>query len=126
MAPIGTLVGMTEATGHAVAFTIGPKGRSVLPVAIRRAAHFEEGTEVVAIALGEGRVLLETVEAVRQRVWAGAPDPEVGRAEATADVRRMRDEDVAVSDGAAARRSAPLTSDHAEDRGAALLAKLGL
>lgn len=126
MAPTGKMVGMTEAIGHAVAFTIGPKGRSVLPVAVRRAAHLEEGTEVVAIALGEGRVLLETVDAVRQRVWAGAPDAEVGGPEATDDVRRMRREDVVVSDAAAARRSAPRTSDRAENRGAALLAKLGL
>lgn len=126
VAPIGKMKAMTEELRHAVAFTIGPKGRSVLPAAIRRAAHLEEGTEVVAIALGEGRVLLETVDAVRRRVWAGAPDPEVGGAEATADARRMRDEDVAVSDAAASRRGAPRTSDRAEDHGAALLAKLGL
>lgn len=119
------MVSMSDAVGHAFAFNIGPKGRSVLPAAVRRAAHFEEGTQVVAIALGEGRVLLETVDAVRQRVWDGAPAATDGSSDAAADVRRMREDDIAISDAAAARRSAT-PSDGGEDRGAALLAKLGL
>ncbi len=116
---------MSDVLGHAVAFNIGPKGRSVLPAVVRRAAQMEEGTEVVAIALGKGRLLLETVDAVRERVWAGAPDPEAAN-DATVEVRRMRDVDTAISDAAAARHSSEQASASAEDRGAALLAKLGL
>lgn len=118
--------GMTDVLGHAFAFNIGPKGRSVLPAAVRRAAHLEEGTQVVAIALGEGRVLLETVDSVRQRVWDGAPSSQGEVGDATADVRRLRQEDIAVSDAAAARRSAAPAGGGSEDRAAALLAKLGL
>lgn len=120
-----TLGAMSDVAGQAVAFQIGPKGRSVLPVSIRRAAGFVEGTEVVAVVLGEGRVLLETVDAVRQRVWAGAPDPAAAD-DSTTDVRRMREDDVAVSDAAAVRRSASPESGGSDDRGAALLARLGL
>ena len=115
---------MTDVAGQAVAFQIGPKGRSVLPVAVRRAAGFEEGSDVVAVALGKGRVLLETVDAVRERVWAGAPDQDTS-VDSVADVRRMRQEDTAISDKAAARR-ASAGSSASDERGAALLSRLGL
>jgi bifunctional DNA-binding transcriptional regulator/antitoxin component of YhaV-PrlF toxin-antitoxin module len=115
---------MSDAPGIAVAFHLGPKGRSVLPVAVRRAAGLEEGTELVATALGDGRVLLETVDAVRQRVWAGAPALE-SEPDAAADVRRMRQEDIAVSDAAASRRATHRATSTA-DPGATLLSKLGL
>lgn len=62
------------------------------------------------------------VTAVRKRVWAGAPDACV---DPVADVRRMRQEDIAISDEAAARRSAS-GSSIPDDSGAALLAQLGL
>ena len=120
---------MMDVAGRAVAFQIGPKGRSVLPVAVRRAAGLEEGSDVVAIALGKGRVLLETVDAVRERVWAGAPHPDTS-ADSVADVRKMRQEDTAISDKAAVRRSVANsgTSDShtSDERGAALLSRLGL
>lgn len=118
------MVPMTDDAGHAVAFQIGPKGRFVLPVAVRRAAGLEEGSDVVAIALGKGRVLLETGEAVRERVWAGAPDPDA-TADSVADVRRMRQQDTAISDKAAVRRSVA-DSGTSDERGAALLSRLGL
>lgn len=122
---------MSDVAGHAVVFQIGPKGRSVLPVAVRRASGLEEGSEVVATSLGKGRVLLETVEAVRERVWAGAPDPDAS-VDSVADVRRMRREDIAISDEAAARRSVAGSSTPDEssstpdENGAALLSRLGL
>mgnify|MGYP003565212611 FL=1 len=124
VAPPGTVVPMTDVAGHAVAFQIGPKGRSVLPVAVRRAAGLEEGSDVVAIALGKGRVLLETVDAVRERVWAGAPEPDTS-VDSVADVRRMRQDDTAISDKAAVRRSSA-GSSASDERGAALLSRLGL
>ena len=124
VAPSGTVAPMTDGAGQAVAFQIGPKGRSVLPVAVRRAAGFEEGSDVVAVALGKGRVLLETVDAVRERVWAGAPDQDTS-VDSVADVRQMRQEDTAISDKAAARRSSA-GSSASDERGAALLSRLGL
>ena len=54
-------------------FHVGAKGRVVLPAALRRAAHIEEGAELVARLVGEGQLLLETKDAVRARVWGAAP-----------------------------------------------------
>jgi len=107
-----------------MSFNIGPKGRSVIPAAVRREAGLHEGDEVVAIAVGQGRVLIETVAAMRQFVWDGAPQP--GDANATEDVRAMRLEDIAISDAAAERRGATVSETDSAARGAALLAKLGL
>lgn len=118
------MVGMAQ-SAHAFSFNIGPKGRSVIPASVRREAGFAEGDEVVAIALGHGRVLLETAAAVRQRVWDAAPQGAAGNV--SEDVRRMRLDDVAVSDAAAARRTGDEVGDEqSAARGAALLAKLGL
>lgn len=105
-------------------FQVGPKGRAVIPVGVRRLAGIGEGAQLYAVVLGEGRVLIETLDAVRQRVWDGAGQQDALPAAAD-DVRQARLEDVAVSDEAAARRSA--TGDSESDaRGAALLAELGL
>ena len=109
--------GMTIAS---LPFSVGPKGRVVLPVAVRRAAGMDEGAEVVARVDGEGRVVLETVAAVRARVWAAAPDVQY---DAVADVRLLRDEDHRLSDEASDRRRAATS---AGDAGRALLDHLGL
>lgn len=101
-------------------FAIGPKGRVVLPVAVRRAAGMDEGAEVVATVDGEGRVVLETVAAVRARVWSAAPDIQY---DAVADVRLMRDADEAAARAASTRRS---TSRSSGDAGRDLLDHLGL
>ena len=101
-------------------FSVGPKGRVVLPVAVRRAAGMDEGAEVVATVDGEGRVILETVAAVRARVWAAAPDV---RYHAVDDVRRMRSDDSEAADEASARRRSTSTTP---DPGPALLDHLGL
>ena len=116
---------MVYMAGHtyASAFQIGPKGRVVIPVATRRAANLAEGDEVVAIALGEGRVLIQTVDAVRQRVWRAAP---TAAPNPTKDVRQMRLEDNAVADVASARRRATGSAEEGRARDEALLAELGL
>lgn len=101
-------------------FTVGPKGRLVLPVAVRRAARMDEGAEVVASVDGEGRVVLETVASVRSRVWSAAPDISFHGAD---DVRQLRSEDQAIADAASARRR---TAAASPDAGAALLDHLGL
>lgn len=105
-------------------FSIGVKGRVVLPVAIRRAAHIGEGEQVVARPDGEGRIVIETVASIRARVWAAAPQP--GGLDVTEDVRTMRGEDDQVSDEAAARRGDAGSDVDSATAGAKLLAHLGL
>jgi len=111
-------------------FHVGAKGRVVLPAAVRRAARIAEGDQVVARPEGEGRVVIETVRSIRERVWGAAPDP--SGLDSTTEVRAMRAEDNIVSDQAFARRSAAdgTAADRTEVEsaaaGAALLARLGL
>lgn len=108
-------------------FQLGAKGRAVLPAAVRRAAHIPEGAIVIAHSEGVGRIVIETTDAIRARVWRAAP--ESTGVDATVNVRAMRDEDVRRSDEAADRRSAAAagTTDAASDEaGARLLAHLGL
>lgn len=106
-------------------FHVGAKGRVVLPAAVRRAANITEGAEVVARPEGEGRVVIETVHSIRERVWGAAPD--ASGLDTTADVRALREEDNHVSDAAFARRAAASGSEtDSAAAGAALLARLGL
>lgn len=106
-------------------FRVGAKGRVVLPAAVRRAANIAEGAEVVARPEGEGRVVIETVHSIRERVWGAAPD--ASGLDTTTDVRAMRDDDNHVSDDAFARRVAIGVSEtESAAAGAALLARLGL
>lgn len=99
---------------------LGAKGRLVLPVAVRRAARIDEGTELIARHVSDGQILLETRDAVRSRVWDAAPEPH--ELDTSADVRELRSDDARQ---AAARqtRSAAATPDLV---GAALLERLGL
>jgi AbrB family looped-hinge helix DNA binding protein len=107
------------------AFRVGPKGRIVLPSAVRRAARIEEGAEVVARLLGEGQLLIETKDAVRARVWGAAPEP--AGLDTTADVRALRSEDIAlVAKNAARQAELSSTEQDSDAAGAALLAHLGL
>ncbi len=104
---------------------VGAKGRVVLPAAVRRAANITEGAEVVARPAGEGRVVIETVDSIRERVWGAAPD--ATGLDTTTDVRAMRDDDNHVSDAAFARRAPNLgTETESAAAGAALLDRLGL
>ncbi len=89
-------------------FRIGPKGRVVLPAAVRRAAHVEVGRDVVARPDGDGRFVIESVEAIRRRVWAAAPVPT--GLDATEDVRALREDDNRVADENWARRGADAAS----------------
>lgn len=112
-------VGTTAST----VFLLGPKGRVVIPVAVRRAAGLEEGAQVVAHAEGTGRIVVETPDAIRDRIWDAAP--EATGLDATADIRAMREEDNRVSDAIANARSQAGDSGSGA-RGAALLEHLGL
>jgi len=106
-------------------FHVGAKGRVVLPAAVRRAAHVEEGAEVGARPDGEGRVVIETVASVRERIWNAAPQPT--GADTVADLRELRDADQALSEANMARQARELGSEQdSAVAGAALLAHLGL
>jgi AbrB family looped-hinge helix DNA binding protein len=50
-----------------VAISVGPKGRIVIPIEIRRQLGLDEGSELVAMVAGDG-VLLIPREAVKRRL----------------------------------------------------------
>ncbi len=90
---------MTSASPlSSAAFRVGGKGRVVVPAAVRRAAGIDQGAEVVARADGQGRMVIETVESIKARVLASAPEPS----------------------------GLDVVADDSEAAGAALLAHLGL
>jgi bifunctional DNA-binding transcriptional regulator/antitoxin component of YhaV-PrlF toxin-antitoxin module len=111
-------------TSPSLRAVIGAKGRTVLPADVRKAAGFAEGTEVIAHAEGRGRVVVETPDAIRDRIWAASP-PQTG-IDATQDIRAARDEDSRLSDQAAAHRSAERNTADSDASGEALLKHLGL
>ncbi len=104
---------------------LGAKGRLVIPVQARTEADIEIGQSVVVHADGRGRIVIESLDAVQARVWAAAPG-----AEAEGDIRALREEDIELSDSAAARRASSVVADHQRQEpdptGVALLATLGL
>ena len=100
---------------------MGAKGRVVLPAAVRREAQIADGAELVAYAAGSGRVVIETRNAIRARVWDAAPA--ASGLDAAADVRALRIDDAALSD---ANHQIRNTLEPVEDAGSALLAHLGL
>lgn len=114
--PVGTV---------SASFRVGQKGRVMLPAAVRRAAHLEDGAEVVARPDGEGRIVIESVAAIRARLWAAAP--KASGLDTEADVRAMRQQDQAVVELNATRQlDARGTDEDSDAAGAALLARLGL
>ena len=95
----------------------------MLPAAIRAAAHRVEDSVLIARTDGHERIILETEEAIRQRIWDAAPA--ASDSDVTADIRDMRDDDLRLADEHAARRAAAGSKD-SDAVGAALLAHLGL
>lgn len=107
-----------------VTFHLGHKGRVVLPAAVRRAAHVPDYAEVVAHAEGEGRIVLETTDAIRRRVWeAAATPPSEHDGGATEGIRAIRTEDNLISDQAHITRT---NRSGSAESGTALLRHLGL
>lgn len=106
-------------------FRVGQKGRVMLPAAVRRAAHLEDGAEVVARPDGPGRIVIESVDAIRARLWAAAPEPD--GLDVAQDVREMRQQDQAVVEANATRQATTLRPESdSEAAGRALLSLLGL
>jgi len=64
------------------------KGRTVLPVGLQRACGFAPGAKLVARPLGRGRFVVETPEAVLERIWAGIPQNMI--TDGVADLARWR------------------------------------
>lgn len=113
---------MTQVSARA-AVSLGAKGRFVIPATVRRAAGIVDGAELVVRSDGPGRVVVETRDSVRARVWAAAPD--ATGVDATVDIRETRQDDAVLSDQRAAERSAA-AADGGTDAGEKLLARLGL
>jgi bifunctional DNA-binding transcriptional regulator/antitoxin component of YhaV-PrlF toxin-antitoxin module len=105
------------------AFNLGAQGRFVLPVAVHRAANLSEGAILVARAEGEGRIVVETREAITKRVWANAPRPR--GLNTITDVRAMGSEDNEISQMNHTRRSRATAEKAADEAGALLLKHLG-
>lgn len=105
-------------------FEIGPKGRSVVPAAVRKAAGVSERDKLTAYADGPGRIVLETPEAVQSRVWAAAGEKR--ETNAVRNVAAIRAQEVAVADANFARRSIEPDEGSADAAGQRLLTTLGL
>ena len=110
----------TVATMEFVRMKVGPKSRVVLPAGLRRAAGIEEGSELVGYVDSYGRLVLETAEAARNRVWAAAPGPE---GDSISEVRAQRMLDVSQEAAKHEHRATAPTNEGAGDR---LLRELGL
>jgi bifunctional DNA-binding transcriptional regulator/antitoxin component of YhaV-PrlF toxin-antitoxin module len=97
------------------------KGRTVLPVGLQRACGFAPGATLVARPLGRGRFIVESSEAVLERIWSRMPEAgSTGGVEELHDWRRESER----------RRRERLeaefrATEDSERRGAVLLQHLG-
>lgn len=106
---------------HVTMGFVQAKGRVTLPKKLREAAAIEEGSALVGRVTGHGQILIESADAIRQRVWDAAPEPT--GIDATTDVRNMRNEDNDASDARWERSRASVADPEV---GRALLSTLGL
>jgi bifunctional DNA-binding transcriptional regulator/antitoxin component of YhaV-PrlF toxin-antitoxin module len=98
-------------------FEVKEKGRAVLPAGLRSECGFDVGVRVVAYAVGPGRAILETTDAVIERIWSGAPAHTTDGVE---ELKRWRAEQ------ASALSAAEPEYDGDADAGERLLEVLGL
>ncbi len=99
--------------------SVGAKGRVLVPSEVRRAAGFKEGDDVVLRVEQTGQVIIESRDAIRNRVWAAAP----GRG--TTPIQGAdRREEVALEERNAAARTA--VGDDPDEAARRLLIALGL
>ena len=99
------------------------KGRAVLPAALRQVCAFDVGDELIAVPVGPGRFMVETRQAVLDRIGQGLPDGE-GTA-GTEDLEAWRQHS---EEGRRGRLDSAVVSDPAasDARTAAMLAELGI
>lgn len=76
-------------------FEVKAKGRAVLPAGLRARCGFEPGTRLSARPLGRGQALIETADAVLNRIWSHRPDHETDGVE---ELRRWRDAEAGMKD----------------------------
>ncbi|WP_152645218.1 AbrB/MazE/SpoVT family DNA-binding domain-containing protein [Kitasatospora griseola] len=69
--------------------TVGHRGRIILPVAIQRAAHMQEGARVHLRVLEHGGVIIETTDDIKRRLKFRLPTG----TDLSADDRAEADED---------------------------------
>jgi bifunctional DNA-binding transcriptional regulator/antitoxin component of YhaV-PrlF toxin-antitoxin module len=98
-------------------FEVKEKGRAVLPAGLRSECGFDVGVRVVAYAVGPGRAILETTDAVIERIWSGVPAHTTDGVE---ELKRWRAEQ------ASALSAAEPEYDGDADAGERLLEVLGL
>lgn len=115
--------------GHEVLkVRVDAKRRVALPSSLLDRAGFQPSAGLLAYMESPGRIVIETPEAAvtdaTARIWADL-GPVDADADATADVRAMRDEDNRIADTNAAARLTENDEEGADD-GRALLAALGL
>jgi AbrB family looped-hinge helix DNA binding protein len=94
-----------EDTGRHATLRIGAQGRVVLPAALRRALGLVEGSTVVAHVEAEGRLVIESPEAIQRALleeWSGV----AGEPSLVDDLRAERR-------AAAAREAEQLEADRA-------------
>lgn len=97
-------------------FEVKAKGRVVLPAGLRTVCGFEPGTRVSARPIGRGQAILETTDAVLERIRSYGPDHETDGVE---ELRRWRDAE-------AGAERAEISSDNPDETGAATLEALGI
>lgn len=118
------LLGTVVAVSEMYHFEVKDKGRVVLPAALRSKWGFDVGSQLVARPLGPGQIVVETTDAVLERIWSGLPSDD---ADAVADLRATRDAQAALLEARAAEPYvAPAIEDASARRAATLLAALGL
>jgi bifunctional DNA-binding transcriptional regulator/antitoxin component of YhaV-PrlF toxin-antitoxin module len=116
-----------KSLGFVSSLHISPKGRTTIPATARKLADIKGAVDTVLTVDGPGRIVIETAEALSQRVWAAAPDS--SGLDTLADVRAMRDDDTMISNAQfdARLESADTADGKGVDHiGAALLAEFGL
>jgi bifunctional DNA-binding transcriptional regulator/antitoxin component of YhaV-PrlF toxin-antitoxin module len=68
-----------EGIGRHAKLRIGAQGRVVLPIDLRSALGFTEGSTVVAYIEGEGRLVIESPEAIQRALLAEWSEVASGR-----------------------------------------------
>lgn len=91
--------------------TIGDKGRVVIPVSVRRAAGVEVGDELIARAMADGQIVLETRAAIAQRIRA-----RFAGGDGTEGLRSAREADLVLDEQRRAPRPPATQADLASER----------
>ena len=108
-------------------FEIKDKGRVVLPGGLRDICGFSVGTRLVARPLGKGQAIIETTDAVLERIWAGVPEQHAGSA--VEALKQMRTGDAALQHETLNKRqnmADTAQTEKSERRSSLLLTELGL